>query len=118
MTEPASTAFYDLLFDRAPQLRSLFREDIAGQGMRFMSTLGTILAALDRPEDLDDELTRLAESHAAIGIEAGHFEPMGKALIETFDLTLGDDFTSEVEEAWTAAYDLISREMIARGKMG
>ena len=36
---PASTAFYDALFRRAPDLRSMFRDDLAGQGMKFMTTL-------------------------------------------------------------------------------
>ena len=33
---PASMDFYDNLFALAPELRALFRSDIASQGMRFM----------------------------------------------------------------------------------
>ena len=38
-----STDFYDALFRRAPELRSLFRDDLAGQGMKFMTTLREVI---------------------------------------------------------------------------
>ncbi len=38
--QTASELFYVRLFEIAPELRGMFRSDMAGQGMRFMSTLG------------------------------------------------------------------------------
>ena len=46
---PASLDFYENLFAVAPELRGLFRTDLASQGMRFMSTLATIADLLDAP---------------------------------------------------------------------
>ena len=34
--QPKSIEFYDALFQFAPGLRPMFREDLAGQGMKFM----------------------------------------------------------------------------------
>jgi len=50
--ENASELFYRRLFEIAPELRELFNDDMAGQGMRFMSTLGVILDHFDDPEAL------------------------------------------------------------------
>jgi hemoglobin-like flavoprotein len=110
--EDASTLFYDRLFETAPDLRPLFRGDIAGQGMRFMSTLGVILDQLDDPHALRPYVERLAQGHAAYGVKPEHFRPMGQALIQTMRETLGDRFPKGADIAWEAAYDHLAEKMI------
>lgn len=111
--ETASALFYGRLFEISPEMRVMFRTDVADQGMRFMSTLGVILQILDDPEALGPYLERLAHGHAAYGVNPGHFRPMGQALIQTMSETLGANFSEEVSSAWEAAYDDIARQMIA-----
>jgi nitric oxide dioxygenase len=113
--EPASMAFYENLFAIAPDLRSLFRSDLHGQGMRFMSTLATIADLLDDPDALDADIGWLARAHAQVGVRAAHFRPMGMALMVTLGETLGREFTPALQEAWHAAYDHFAAQMIARG---
>ena len=110
-----SKRFYENLFHRAPNLRAMFREDLSGQGMKFMSTLKTIVVALKDKGVLHSELKPLGEGHANLGVHAASFEPMGEALIDTFREILGPEFTSEMESAWRNAYAEISKEMIERG---
>ena len=74
---PVSMNFYDNLFALAPELRELFRSDIAGQGMRFMTTLATIADLLDAPDELSDEIDDLAKAHAGLGVKAADFAPDG-----------------------------------------
>lgn len=112
---PASLSFYENLFSVDPELRTLFRVDLASQGMRFMSTLTTIADVLGDSDALDAELTELAASHTRIGVRAAHFAPMGVALMVTLAETLGDEFTPQLQEAWHAAYDYFAAEMVARG---
>lgn len=112
---PGDTRFYDRLFRRNPEMRPMFRDDIAGQGMRFVTTLGLITDALTAPAVFDREITRLAEGHAAIGVSARQFAPMGDALLDTFHDVLGPRFTPETRAAWERAFALIAAEMIARG---
>ncbi len=114
--EPASMLFYDNLFAVAPELRTLFRPDLAGQGMRFLSTLTTIADLLTDPEALAEELDDLAAAHASLGIRAADFTPMGSALLVTLGETLGPGFTVRLQQAWRAAYDHFAEEMIARGE--
>jgi hemoglobin-like flavoprotein len=112
---PASMSFYENLFSVEPELRALFRVDMASQGMRFMSTLATIADVLGDRDALDAELGELAAAHARIGVRAAHFAPMGVALMVTLAETLGDEFTPQLQEAWHAAYDYFAAEMITRG---
>jgi hemoglobin-like flavoprotein len=112
-----SMYFYEALFKRAPHMKTLFRDDLAGQGMKFMSTLDVIVRKLDDEEALANRYKGLGETHAAIGIGASDFLPMEEALIDTLLYALGDDFTPELEAAWRKAYAIVSRNMIRRGGM-
>jgi hemoglobin-like flavoprotein len=46
------------------------------------------------------------------GVRAEHYAPVGQALIWTLQQGLGPDFTPEVQEAWLAAYGVLSSTMI------
>lgn len=113
--EPASVYFYEALFRLDPSLRTMFRDDLAGQGMKFMTTLGIVIENLDHPEALGERFAELGRGHALIGVKAAHFAPMGEALIETLRNELGGEFTPELEEAWRAAYAELSERVIRRG---
>ncbi|MFC3117379.1 globin domain-containing protein [Jhaorihella thermophila] len=114
---PANAVLRKKLFERDPNLRALFREDIAGQGMRFMRTLRTIVTALRQLGGAQEVLEPLARTHGALGVHAQHFETMGEALIDTFKELLGPDFTPEMEAAWRKAYREIADAMIEAGKI-
>ena len=115
---PKSIAFYDALFERAPDLRAMFRdEDLGGQGMRFMSTLAAIVDNLHDPTAMERRYTDLGMSHKAMGVTAQNFKPMGEALLDTLANTLGEDFTPEMRDAWTRAYAEFSREIIDKGSI-
>ena len=107
--------FYERLFEIAPDLRALFRSDMTGQGMRFMSTLGVIVDHLGDPIALEPYVDQLAKGHAVYGVKPAHFQPMGRALILTMEEALGADLPEGAAEAWEAAYDLLAKRMIALG---
>jgi len=104
-------AFYENLFHIAPDMRPMFREDLAGQGMKFLATMNTIAELLDDPEALESEMRDLSEGHASFGVRAEHFAPMGAALMVTLGETLGADFTDELRDAWRAAFEEVARRM-------
>ena len=110
--EPAGTDFYDNLFRIAPELGPMFREDMTGQGMKFMSTLAIIVDTMDDEAALAPKLEELGRDHAALGVEARHYAPMREALVETMKQHLGARFTPEVEAAWERAYDKIAARML------
>ncbi len=113
--EPSSTFFYEELFRRAPKLRSLFRDDLAGQGMKFMTTLAVIVDNLHQPEELAGRYTDLGALHARLGVRAAMFVPMGEALLATIREVLGEGYTPEIEAAWRTAYQDMAAALIAGG---
>lgn len=113
-----STYFYESLFRHAPELRPMFREDLEGQGMKFMRTLGVIIEKLRDEETLAPQYTDLGKKHAMLGVLSSQFDPMESALIDTLRKALGDTFTPELEAAWHKAYAQVSANMIRRGGIG
>jgi nitric oxide dioxygenase len=111
--DPFHINFYDALFRRGPQLRALFRDDIEGQGMKFMAALKLIVASLDAPGALVAQYADLGRGHAIIGVRPEHFDVMGEALMETLAESLGEGFTAETEAAWRAAYGDLSKRIQA-----
>lgn len=115
---PFGDAFYARVFAHMPEARSLFRADMAGQGMQFLSTLHVLVDHLDDLDRIDRELRTLGEGHAAFGVRPEHYAPMGEALIETMREAFGETFDAETEEAWRRAYTGLSQRMVAAGMPG
>jgi len=113
--KPSSTFFYEELFRRAPELRALFRDDLAGQGMKFLSTLAVIVDNLHQPETLAGRYSDLGGLHRTLGVSAAMFAPMGDALMATIRNALGETWTIEIEAAWQQAFGEMADELVARG---
>ena len=107
--------FYDALFRHAPELRQLFREDLEGQGMKFMTTLGVIVARLNDESAVAPQFQALGKTHASLGVLTEHFAPMEEALIDTLRHALGKEMTLELEALWRTAFKEIAVKMIERG---
>lgn len=110
--EQAAELFYGRLFEIAPDVRSLFRNDLAEQGTKLMATLGVVVSGLGNLDTVVPVAARLAERHVGYGVKPEHYAPVGAALLWTLEQGLGKGFTPEVEEAWAAAYGLLSGAMI------
>jgi hemoglobin-like flavoprotein len=110
-----STYFYDALFTHAPGLREMFRDDLSGQGMKFLTTLREVTLHIVQADGDTERLQELGSYHANLGVHADHFAPMENALVDTLRHTLGDEFTPELEAAWRKAYAEIAMVMIGTG---
>lgn len=108
----AATLFYDRLFRTLPEVRPLFKGDMDEQGRKLMATLGTVVRSLDRLDTVLLAAKALAVRHVEYGVQAGHYAPVGAALVWTLEQGLGADFTPETAEAWRSAYAVLSTEMI------
>jgi hemoglobin-like flavoprotein len=108
----AADLFYDRLFETAPDVRRMFPSDLAEQKKKLMTMLGTAVAGLARPDALLPVVRALGVRHAGYGVTAGHFAPVGAALIWTLEQGLGEAFTADVKAAWVEVYGVLSRTMI------
>lgn len=110
--ERVAPKFYENLFRRAPALRPMFRDDLSGQGMRFMSAVRTIADHLEDPDGLSEYVSLLARGHAAFGISAPAYHAMEEALIDTFRAAMGARFIPEMQLAWRHAFRQIGKSML------
>ena len=108
----AADLFYGRLFEIAPSVRRMFPQDMAQQKMKLMTMLGVVVNGLSKIDALLPAVRALGKRHAGYDVHPEHFGPVGAALIWTLEQGLGDDFTSEVKEAWTTAYGVLSSVMI------
>ncbi|TYC56377.1 hemin receptor [Rhodobacterales bacterium] len=108
----AAAMFYARLFDLAPEVRPLFKGDLAAQGGKLMATLGVVVKGLSNLEAIIPAAETLAVRHVDYGVRAEHYQPVGEALLWTLEQGLGSDFTDETKSAWGAAYATLSGVMI------
>ncbi len=104
--------FYGRLFEIAPEVRPLFKGDMAEQGRKLMATLAVVVRGLSDLPSILPAASALAKKHVSYGVKAAHYEPVGAALLWTLEKGLGDKWTPEVAAAWTEAYVTLSGYMI------
>nr|WP_182592001.1 methyl-accepting chemotaxis protein [Methylobacterium fujisawaense] len=113
--DTASDLFYGRLFETAPQVRSLFPNDMSAQKRKLMAMLALTVANLDKPEALVATVRDLGDRHVGYGALQAHYEPVGAALLWTLEQGLGSDFTPEIRQAWSETYRVITGLMTMAG---
>lgn len=112
ISEQAAGIFYDRLFEIAPQVQPYFKGDMAEQGRKLMTMLGTVVNGLRNLDAIVPAAQALAVRHVDYGVKPEDYAPVGAALLYTLETGLGDGFDPDTKEAWTAAYGLLSGVMI------
>ncbi|MDV7144397.1 globin family protein [Tropicimonas sp. TH_r6] len=110
--QQAGEIFYSKLFEIAPEVRPLFKEDVTEQAGKLMTMLGTVVNGLRELDKIVPVARKMAVEHADFGVKPSHYQPVGTALIATLEAGLGEDFTLETREAWVEAYTVLSTVMI------
>jgi hemoglobin-like flavoprotein len=111
ISEKAAELFYGKLFELDPELKPLFKGDMAEQGNKLMTMINTVVESLENVEELVPAVQDLGVRHAGYGVKDEHYDTVAEALLWTLGQGLGDDFTDEVKEAWTAAYVVLATTM-------
>ncbi len=114
ISEQAAQIFYDRLFETAPSVRAMFPDDMTEQRRKLMATLAIVVNGLSNLEMVLPAAASLATRHVAYGAKPEHYPVVGSALLWTLEKGLGADWTPDVAEAWTTAYDTLSGFMIAQ----
>jgi hemoglobin-like flavoprotein len=112
IADAAGLLFYERIFTLAPAARSLFGDDISLQARRTMAAVKTVIDGLDSLETVAPFLIRLGARHVRYGVQPEHFDVVGAALMWTLEQGLGNRFTPEVRDAWTAAWIIIVDAML------
>jgi nitric oxide dioxygenase len=112
ISEQAAKLFYGRLFEIAPEVKPLFRNNMADQGHKLMATLAVVVGGLGKLEMVLPAASALAKKHVAYGVTPQHYQPVGAALLWTLEQGLGPDWTPELAKAWSDAYTTLSDFMI------
>ena len=112
VTGEAAALFYGRLFEIAPEVKPLFHDDMTDQGRKLMAALAVVVNGLTDLESVLRAASALAKKHVAYGVKAEHYGPFGVALLWTLERGLGTEWTSDLADAWIAAYTLLSEYMI------
>jgi hemoglobin-like flavoprotein len=113
ISDTAAVLFYDRLFEIAPAVKSMFPADMTEQRKKLMAMLAAVVNGLGNLPSILPAASALAKRHVSYGARAEHYPVVGAALLWTLEKGLGDEWKPEVAGAWTAAYDTLSRFMIA-----
>jgi hemoglobin-like flavoprotein len=113
ISEQAAVLFYDRLFEVAPSVKPMFPADMTEQRKKLMATLAVVVGGLGNLESILPAASALAKRHIGYGAKAEHYPVVGGALLWTLEKGLGESWTPELKDAWTAAYGTLSGFMIA-----
>jgi nitric oxide dioxygenase len=112
ISDQAAILFYDRLFEVAPQVKAMFPADLTEQRRKLMATLAVVVNGLGDLGSILPAASALAKRHVGYGARAEHYPVVGAALLWTLEKGLGDGWTPDVANAWTAAYSTLSGFMI------
>lgn len=113
--EPQLThRFYDILFRRYPQAQPLFRNNPRQEQEKMLTDM--LVKIMDHLEDepwLVDQLGALGQKHVDYGVTEEMYGWVGTSLLEALQQVASSEWTPELAEAWTEAFDAIASLMQA-----
>ena len=104
--------FYSKLFMANPSLRNMFPKKMDEQYTKLMDMLSVIIARLDRMDELNEDIAAMARRHVHYGVRPAHYKLVGNALLWTLRQGLGQDWTIDLEQAWTKCYSNLADTMM------
>ncbi len=108
-----ASIFYEKVFEKAPFVRALFKNNIKDQGRLLTHMLGGIVYSLSRPEHLVMGLKKLGKNHQRYGVKEAYYPVVKETMLETIPEVLGDFYTPKVGKAWGQALDFVIDTMKA-----
>lgn len=112
IADTAAALFYGRLFELDPSLRPMFaKSDMKEQGKKLMQMIAVAVKGLDRLDELVPAVEALGRRHVGYGVQDGHYDTVGRALLWTLARGLGDAFTPAAEAAWTETYVTLASVM-------
>lgn len=91
----------------------MFPADMTEQRKKLMAMLVAVVNGLANLDSILPAASALARRHVAYGARAEHYPVVGSALLWTLEKGLGEAWTPELADAWTAAYGTLSGFMIS-----
>ena len=115
---PALTQhFYQRMFSHNPELKDIFNmthQKTGRQGVALFEAIAAYAKNIDNLAALTSAVERIAQKHTSFNIQPEHYQIVGHHLIETLRELATEAFTTDVEDAWTNAYQFLAGIFIKR----
>ena len=106
---------YELLFERHPEVRAMFPQDMTAQVHRFVTEIEAFAVAMPDLPVVEERASQLGARHVRYGVRPTHFPYVRDALLDVLAERLGDRFTAAHRTAWARAYNLMAEIMMESG---
>ncbi len=109
--------FYQRMFSHNPELNDIFNMSNQHTGRQIEALFNAIAAYaqnIDNLAVLKNMVERIAQKHTTFHIKPDDYKLVGHHLIETLRELLPEQFSQEVERAWTNAYGVLANIFINR----
>lgn len=107
----AGMLFYDRLFAQHPELQPMFKGDRRTQALKLMNMIDVAVNALNDLGAVVPDIEVMGRRHLNYGVEPEHYAQVGAVLLWTLQQGLGEQYTPEVEGAWTTVYGVLADTM-------
>jgi len=105
--------FYEILFEKYPQLQRMFSRDRTAQSKMLAGALAAVLDHLEDAPWLQQTLGGLGAKHVGYGVTDDMYAMVGDALLATLAEVAAEAWTPEVCAQWTEAFGAIAGLMQA-----
>lgn len=105
--------FYDILFERYPEVRPMFGTDIRPQAAMLREAVVAVLGHLDDAAWLSDTLGALGAKHAGWGVTAPMYDAVAECMIAAMADLGGPEWTDAMTAAWVEALTAVATLMQA-----
>ncbi|WP_018915602.1 NO-inducible flavohemoprotein [Vreelandella zhanjiangensis] len=107
--------FYPLMFERYPEVKSLFNQTHQKDGGQPRALAASILAYVgvrQNPQTARQIMETVVNKHVSLDIQPEHYPIVGECLLVAIGEVLGDAVTAEVADAWGALYQELADLLI------
>lgn len=116
-TDEFAISFYENVFHDYPYIQPLFaRTNMLEQRKHLVRALMLTIENIRDTETVNEALKQLGERHVQYGALKEYYPDFCAALLKTFELYLGENWTAEVKQAWIDAFAAISELMLKGGE--
>ncbi len=107
-----ASRFYEILFERAPELGELFGDDMAAQRQKFADEISFLTDAATDLDAFVDRARELGRHHVEYGVRPEHYAMVEDATVAALAEAIGAAWGPEHDAAWRLLYRLIAETML------
>ncbi|HHC74813.1 MAG TPA: hypothetical protein ENK78_07040 [Thiothrix sp.] len=111
-----TTAMYDIMFEKHPELKSLFGDAPKDQPKILAAAVQAYAMNIDNLGALTGAVEGMAKAHVRSAVKPEHYPIVGESILAALSKVLGDAATPEILKAWGEAYFFLADLLIAKEK--